>query len=215
MGDKTKKVYLVSFNCECHLGECAQIIDDKKSYDDISYRLDIEQEEGTLSKDTIKILLTSEIYDLNVKDKETGNQIEEYTDNDGELWSIEDFDFNENLVSESWVESKLELKTGNRYYIQGYQIRYGGTFTKKITFKIETEGEFDVNKLSVIIDTKFDDLYWKIYNKKTKGIICGDVEPDEGLYNPYEIYYDGKKYKANTFKIDRVLRGESYMCFKW
>lgn len=210
-----KKVYLVSFNCECHLGECAQIINDAKSYDDIGYQLDFEQYEGTVSKDTIKILLTSELSLLSITDKETGKQIEEFTNSYGDVDPIEYFDTGENAIGESWVEKKLKLKTGNRYYIQGYQIRWGGTFTKKITFKIETESEFDVNKLSLIYDNKFDDLYWKIYNNEAEGIICNNVEPDEGLYNPYEIYYDGKKFRVNTFRVDRVLRGESYMCFRW
>ena len=215
MKENKKKIYLVSFTYKCHLCECGQIIDDEISYDDIGYRLDFEQDEGRVSKDTTKILFTGDIIDLTITDKETGKQIKEYTDDDGDVCPLDWFDFGENATGESWIEKKLKLKEGNRYYIQGYQIRYGGTFNKKVTFKIETEGVFDLNKLSIIYDTKFDDLYWKIYNDKAEGNICGDVEPDEGVYNPYEIYYDGKKYKVNKFRVDRVLRGESYMCFKW
>lgn len=215
MKENKKKVYLVTFNCECYLGKCAQIINDETTYDDIGRRMDFLQYDGIVSKDTTNILLTSEMNDLTIIDKETGQQIEDCTDVNGELYAIEDYNISENVKREDWVEKKLNLKAGNRYYIQGYQIRYGGTFTKKITFKIEAESDFDISKLSIIYDNKFDDLYWKINDNEAEGKIYGNIEPEEGLLNPYEIYYDGKRFKANSVRVDKVLYGESYMCFRW
>ena len=117
-------------------------------------------------------------------------------------------------VEESWVEKKLKLKSGSRYYIQGFQTS-DGTFTKKISCKIETEGAFDANKLSMIYDDKFYELHCSISNNEAEGCLCDMIVPDEDIFNPYELYYDGKKFKCNKFRIDRVLKGESYMTFEW
>ena len=117
-------------------------------------------------------------------------------------------------VEESWVEKKLNLKSGSRYYIQGFQTS-DGTFTKKISCKIETEGAFDANKLSMIYDDKFYELHCSIFNNEAEDCLCDMIVPDEDIFNPYELYYDGKKFKCNKFRIDRVLKGESYMTFEW
>jgi hypothetical protein len=75
--------------------------------------------------------------------------------------------------------------------------------------------EFDISKLVKICDSKFDDLYWKIQKGEVEGLIIHDIEPDEGLMNPYELYYDGKIVKASKVSTPDSLRGEAYMCFEW
>lgn len=137
MTENRKKIYLITFKCDCFLGECAQIINDECGYDDLGYRLDFEQREGNLSTDTKKILLTSYPYDITITDTESNESTSEVKDKSGEIYSIEEC---VESADESWVEKKLKLKSGNRYYIQSYQTREG-TFTKKLTCKIETEGE--------------------------------------------------------------------------
>ena len=201
-----KKVYKVSFKCDCYLAICARFSDNAMPFDEVSYRIDFEQSEGKLMAETKEALFTSDFYDMQVLDK-AGNQV---TDELAQDW-VEG-------VAENWVEQKLGLESGNRYYIQGMQTRDEGkhyTFTKKITFRLETEQDFDVNKLKTIYDTKFDDLYWSIKRGDSPGIVVDDVEPDEGLTNPYELYYDGKKVKANKISITTPLRGDAYMCFDW
>lgn len=54
MAENKKKVYLITFKCDCILGECAQIINDECGLSDLGYRIDFEQMEGNLSKDTKK-----------------------------------------------------------------------------------------------------------------------------------------------------------------
>lgn len=211
MTENTKKVYLVTFKCDCYLGECAQIINDECGYDDIGYRMDFEQREGNLSTDTKKILLTSGAYDITITDTETNESISEVKDEDGDTCPIEEC---VESTDESWVERKLQLKPGNRYYIQCYQTREG-TFTKKLTYKIETEGNFDVNKLQLIYDDTFYDLHCSLYRKEGDGYLSDMIVPDEYMLNPYELYYDGKKFKSNVFRVERALTGESYMMFEW
>ena len=196
-----KKVYKVMFNCDCYEGVCAKFVDNATPFDELGYRIDFEQEEGKLESKTKKILLTSALYGMIVVEDATGKILK--------------VDQDPGQVVESWVEKKLALEPGNRYYIQGMQEHYGGTFTKKITFKIETENEFDISKLVKICDSKFDDLYWKIQKGEVEGLIIHDIEPDEGLMNPYELYYDGKIVKASKVSTPDSLRGEAYMCFEW
>ena len=196
-----KKVYKVMFNCDCYEGVCAKFVDNATPFDELGYRIDFEQEEGKLESKTKKILLTSALYGMIVVEDATGKILK--------------VDQDPGQVVESWVEKKLALEPGNRYYIQGMQEHYGGTFTKKITFKIETENEFDISKLVKICDYKFDDLYWKIQKGEVEGLIIHDIEPDEGLMNPYELYYDGKIVKASKVSTPDSLRGEAYMCFEW
>ena len=52
MAENKKKVYLITFKCDCILGECAQIINDECGLNDLGYRLDLEQKDGNLSTDT-------------------------------------------------------------------------------------------------------------------------------------------------------------------
>ena len=196
-----KKVYKVMFNCDCYEGVCAKFVDNATPFDELGYRIDFEQEEGKLESKTKKILLTSALYGMMVVEDATGKILK--------------VDQDPGQVVESWVEKKLALEPGNRYYIQGMQEHYGGTFTKRITFKIETENEFDISKLVKICDSKFDDLYWKIQKGEVEGLIIHDIEPDEGLMNPYELYYDGKIVKASKVSTPDSLRGEAYMCFEW
>ena len=196
-----KKVYKVMFNCDCYEGVCAKFVDNATPFDELGYRIDFEQEEGKLESKTKKILLTSALYGMIVVEDATGKILK--------------VDQDPGQVVESWVEKKLALEPGNRYYIQGMQEHYGGTFTKRITFKIETENEFDISKLVKICDSKFDDLYWKIQKGEVEGLIIHDIEPDEGLMNPYELYYDGKIVKASKVSTPDSLRGEAYMCFEW
>ena len=201
-----KKVYKVTFKCDCYQAICARFTDNATPFDEVGYRLDFEQRVGKLMAETKDALFTSDFYDMQVLD-EAGNQV---TDELAQDW-VEG-------VAESWVEEKLGLESGNRYYIQGMQTRDEGkhyTFTKKITFRLETEQDFDVNKLKTIYDTKFDELYWNIKRGDSSGIVVDDIEPDEGLTNPYELYYDGKKVKANKISITTPLRGDAYMCFDW
>lgn len=211
MADNKKRVYLVTFKCDCYLGECAQIINDECGLNDLGYRIDFEQREGNLSNDTKKILLTSQPYDFTVTDTETNESITEVVNDSGDACSIEEC---VDYAEESWVEKKLKLKSGNRYYIQGYQTSEG-TFTKKISCKIETEGAFDAHKLCMIYDDTFYQLYCSILNEEIEGQLCDTLVPDEDIFNPYELYYDGKKFKSNKFRIDRFLNGESYMTFGW
>ena len=211
MAENKKKVYLITFKCDCILGECAQIINDECGLSDLGYRIDFEQMEGNLSKDTKKILFTSYPYDITVTDTETNETITEVVDNSGDTVTIEEC---VESVSESWVEKKLKLQKGNRYYIQGYQTN-NDTFTKKISFKIVTEGAFDVNKLCMIYDDSFYELHCSIFKEESEGILCDTIIPEEDIFNPYELYYDSKKFKCNKFRIDRALRGESYMTFEW
>ena len=202
-----KKVYKVTFKCDCYKAICARFTDNAMPFDEMGYRMDFEQRFGKLMAETKDALFTSDFYDMQVLD-EAGNQV--VTDELAQDW-VEG-------VAESWVEEKLGLESGNRYYIQGMQTRDEGkhyTFTKKITFRLETEQDFDVNKLKIIYDTKFDELYWNIIRGDSSGIVVDDIEPDEGLTNPYELYYDGKKVKANKISITRPLRGDAYMCFDW
>lgn len=196
-----KKVYKVMFNCDCYEGVCAKFVDNATPFNELGYRIDFEQEEGKLEGKTKKILLTSALYGMMVVEDATGKILK--------------VDQDPGQVVESWVEKKLALEPGNRYYIQGMQEHYGGTFTKRITFKIETENEFDISKLVKICDSKFDDLYWKIQKGEVEGLIIHDIEPDEGLMNPYELYYDGKIVKASKVSTPDSLRGEAYMCFEW
>ena len=196
-----KKVFKVIFNCDCYEGFCAKFVDNATPFDELGYRIDFEQRGGKLEEKTKKILLTSALYDMMVVEEATGKILK--------------VDQDPGQVVESWVEKKLALEPGNRYYIQGMQEHYGGTFTKRITFKIETENEFDISKLVTICDSKFDDLYWKIQKGETEGVIIHDIEPDEGLINPYELYYDGKEVKASKVSTPNSLRGEAYMCFDW
>lgn len=211
MAENKKKVYLITFKCDCILGECAQIINDECGLNDLGYRLDFEQKDGNLSTDTKKILFTSQPYDITVTDTETNESITEGEDKSGNTYSVEEC---VESVEKSWVEKKLKLKSGSRYYIQGFQTS-DGTFTKKISCKIETEGAFDANKLSMIYDDKFYELHCSISNNEAEGCLCDMIVPDEDIFNPYELYYDGKKFKCNKFRIDRVLKGESYMTFEW
>lgn len=196
-----KKVYKVIFNCDCYEGVCAKFVDNATPFDELGYRIDFEQKDGKLEEKTKKILLTSALYGMMVVEDATGKilKVDQYP----------------GQIAESWVEKKLALEPGNRYYIQGMQEHYGGTFTKRITFKIETENEFDISKLVKICDSKFDDLYWKIQKDEVEGLIIHDIEPDEGLMNPYELYYDGKIVKASKVSTPDSLRGEAYMCFEW
>ena len=196
-----KKVYKVMFNCDCYEGVCAKFVDNATPFDELGYRIDFEQKDGKLEEKTKKILLTSALYGMMVVEDATGKILK--------------VDQDPGQVVESWVEKKLALEPGNRYYIQGMQEHYGGTFTKRITFKIETENEFDISKLVKICDSKFDDLYWKIQKGEVEGLIIHDIEPDEGLMNPYELYYDGKIVKASKVSTPDSLRGEAYMCFDW
>ena len=196
-----KKVYKVTFKCDCHEGICSRFVNNATPLDDLGYMMDFEQDAGKLEKDVKCVLFACCLYDMVVIEEATGKTLE--IDDDPEQ------------TFENWVEKKLDLQVGNRYYIQGMQVRYGGTFTKKITFKIETEGDFDIKKLSLIYDTTFDDMYWKIKNGEIPGVIVNDVEPDEGLVNPYAVYYDSKIVKSNKVNVLRYLRGESYMCFDW
>lgn len=156
-------------------------------------------------------MFTSYPYDITVTDTETNETITEVVDNSGDTVTIEEC---VESVSESWVEKKLKLQKGNRYYIQGYQTN-NDTFTKKISFKIETEGAFDVNKLCMIYDDSFYELHCSIFKEESEGILCDTIIPEEDIFNPYELYYDSKKFKCNKFRIDRALRGESYMTFEW
>ncbi len=212
--EKNKKTWVLSFDCECHLSECGEIIDDNVTFDDLGYRIDFEQMEGKVSKETTKMLFCHEMFLKSVKCKETGEEITECVDEFGDTCPIEDW-YCQEWAHENFVEKKLKLECGKRYYIQSYQVRNGGVFTKRVTFKIVTDGDFDLNKLQLISENEFDYLYWDIYHGNVEGIIVGNVEPEEGLANPYELYYDGKKVKANKFKVDRVLRGEAWMAFMW
>lgn len=48
MAENKKKVYLITFKCDCILGECAQIINDECGLNDLGYRLDFEQKKTIL-----------------------------------------------------------------------------------------------------------------------------------------------------------------------
>ena len=48
MAENKKKVYLITFKCDCILGECAQIINDECGLNDLGYRLDFEQKDVNL-----------------------------------------------------------------------------------------------------------------------------------------------------------------------
>ena len=196
-----KNIYKVTFKCDCHEGICSRFVNNATPFDDLGYRMDFEQDAGNLEKDVKRVLFACCLYDMVVIEEATGKTLE--IDDDPEQ------------TFENWVEKKLDLQVENRYYIQGMQVRYGGTFTKKITFKIETEGDFDIKKLSLIYDTTFDDMYWKIKNDEIPGVIINDVEPSEGLVNPYAVYYDSKIVKSNKVNVPSNLRGEAYMCFDW
>lgn len=67
----------------------------------------------------------------------------------------------------------------------------------------------------MIYDDKFYELHCSIFNNEAEGCLCDMIVPDEDIFNPYELYYDGKKFKCKKFRIDRVLKGESYMTFEW
>jgi hypothetical protein len=188
------------------LAICARFADNAMPFDEVGFPMYFEQGEEILPETKKEALFTCCLYDMEVID-EAGNF----------LVTSDDYQDLES-VDESWVEKKLGLESGNRYYIQSMQTRDDSknyTFTKKITFKIETEQDFDVNKLKTIYDTKFDELYWNIKRGDSSGIVVDDIEPDEGLTNPYELYYDGKKVKANKISITTPLRGDAYMCFDW
>lgn len=202
------------FSAQCILGKCAEILIDDMSK--VGYMIDVEQWEGNVSKVTKEILLVSDMRLKQVVNMNTNKSME--IDED-----LLDEALDENNIIENWVEKKLKLKKGNKYYIQGFQLKWDGPFYKDITFEIHTEAAFDISKIGFINDGSFDDLYWKIYdieyNKRENpgelGLIHGDVEPDEGLIDPYHIIYDGKKVSVNRFTIKRWLRGESYMTFNW
>lgn len=210
------KEYVVTLTYNCYLGECGQIINDETELNDFSNRIDFEQMEGNVSKDTTKFLIACGTPKIMVTDKETGEVLETVKDSDGDDCSLEDYcEFDADGVN--WIEKKLKLKPDSRYYIQFFTPRNGEAFAKNVSFKIKTEGDFDIDKLSLVYDTTFEKLFWKIYNEEEEGRIVGYImdDFDMGLYTPYEICYDGKTVKANKFSLGRTLCGTAYMTFKW
>ena len=197
-----KKSYKLVFECRCTLAECAEILNDT-GFDDLGNRIDFEQEFGKLSKKTTKTIIADTMKLVAVTD---------ITDGEKSMTIATQPE----AVEKDWVEAKLKLENGKRYYIQSFQPKGGGLFTKNVSFTVEVEkGDFDFTKLQTVIDDSFYQCYMTAYDPDTDedGKVVGDMV-ENVIYDPYHILYDGKQVSGKV-SVTQTLRGEAYMCFKW